>query len=529
MRRAERPTRVSRSGRAPDALKGDHGCSIETETGIDTRLFIGGEFVEADERRDVREPRPVHGRRRLRGRGGEPGGRRARGRGRGRRVPRVVADPACRAAGDLPEGGRGARVPAGRGRRRCSPGRPAARSASACSRCISSPGSSARRRRSAYAPLGEVIPSDTGRLRDGAAAPGRRRRRDRAVERGADPLARSIALPLALGNTVVLKPSSGRRRSAGLLWGEVFAEAGLPAGVLNIVTHAPGEAAGGRRRAGREPARPPAQLHRLDRHGPQARRGGRAPAQARRARARRLQPADRPRRRRPRVRGQRGGVRGVPPPGADLHVGAADHRRAARSPTRSSRGSPRRRSGLKAGDPKEHDTIIGPLINRERALDRAGAGRGRRRARARRCSRAASAEGPCFQADAARGRPGRRGVRARGDLRPGRRDRDRRLRRRGGRARQRDGVRALVRDHDRRRGPRPRARAGDRRRGSSTSTTSRWATSRRCRSAASRTRASAGSAATAVVDEFTETALGHGPARLTPVPVLGVARRRAAR
>ena len=54
--------------------------------------------------------------------------------------------------------------------------------------------------------------------------------------------ARSIAAPLALGNTVVLKPSEWSPFSGGLLWGEVFAEAGLPAGVLNIVTHAPGEA-----------------------------------------------------------------------------------------------------------------------------------------------------------------------------------------------------------------------------------------------------------------------------------------------
>ena len=40
----------------------------------------------------------------------------------------------------------------------------------------------------AYAPLGEVIPSDTGRVRDGHPAPRRRRRRDRPVERRADPL-----------------------------------------------------------------------------------------------------------------------------------------------------------------------------------------------------------------------------------------------------------------------------------------------------------------------------------------------------
>ena len=65
--------------------------------------------------------------------------------------------------------------------------------------------------------------------------------------------ARSIAAPLVLGNTVVLKPSEWSPQVGGLLWGEVFAEAGLPAGVLNVVTHAPGEAAGDRRRADREP------------------------------------------------------------------------------------------------------------------------------------------------------------------------------------------------------------------------------------------------------------------------------------
>jgi acyl-CoA reductase-like NAD-dependent aldehyde dehydrogenase len=45
-----------------------------------------------------------------------------------------------------------------------------------------------------------------------------------------------------LGNTVVLKPSEWSPWVGGLLWGEIFAEAGLPDGVLNIVTHAPGKA-----------------------------------------------------------------------------------------------------------------------------------------------------------------------------------------------------------------------------------------------------------------------------------------------
>ena len=53
---------------------------------------------------------------------------------------------------------------------------------------------------------------------------------------------RAITAPIAYGNTVVLKPSEWSPISGGLLWGEVFAEAGFPPGVLNIVTHGPGEA-----------------------------------------------------------------------------------------------------------------------------------------------------------------------------------------------------------------------------------------------------------------------------------------------
>ena len=94
----------------------------------------------------------------------------------------------------------------------------------------------------AYAPLGEILPSDTGAFAMGV-------RRPVGVVGAIAPWnaalilsARAIAAPLALGNTVVLKPSEWSPQVGGLLWGEVFADAGLPEGVLNVVTHAPGEA-----------------------------------------------------------------------------------------------------------------------------------------------------------------------------------------------------------------------------------------------------------------------------------------------
>lgn len=51
---------------------------------------------------------------------------------------------------------------------------------------------------------------------------------------------RTIVAPLACGNTVVLKPSEDAPYCAGLLMGEVMTEAGFPAGVVNVVTHAAG-------------------------------------------------------------------------------------------------------------------------------------------------------------------------------------------------------------------------------------------------------------------------------------------------
>jgi acyl-CoA reductase-like NAD-dependent aldehyde dehydrogenase len=93
-----------------------------------------------------------------------------------------------------------------------------------------------------YQPMGEIIPSDTGAFAMSI-------RRPVGVVGAISPWnaalilsARSFASPIALGNTVVLKPSELSPYVGGLLWGEVFGEAGLPEGVLNIVTHSPGEA-----------------------------------------------------------------------------------------------------------------------------------------------------------------------------------------------------------------------------------------------------------------------------------------------
>ena len=48
---------------------------------------------------------------------------------------------------------------------------------------------------------------------------------------------RAIAIPLAVGNTVVMKPSEDAPISCGLYLADVLMEAGLPAGVLNVVTN----------------------------------------------------------------------------------------------------------------------------------------------------------------------------------------------------------------------------------------------------------------------------------------------------
>ncbi|MET7403157.1 aldehyde dehydrogenase family protein [Dactylosporangium sp. NPDC005572] len=95
----------------------------------------------------------------------------------------------------------------------------------------------------AYAPTGQVLPSDVPGTRALAV------RRPVGVVAAIAPwnaalvlAGRAVAGPLALGNTVVLKPSEESPMSGGTVWAEIFAEAGLPPGALNVVTHASGDA-----------------------------------------------------------------------------------------------------------------------------------------------------------------------------------------------------------------------------------------------------------------------------------------------
>ena len=55
---------------------------------------------------------------------------------------------------------------------------------------------------------------------------------------------RTVISQIVAGNTVVVKPSEYAPISAGLMIAEIAHEAGFPPGVINVVPHAPGDAAG---------------------------------------------------------------------------------------------------------------------------------------------------------------------------------------------------------------------------------------------------------------------------------------------
>jgi acyl-CoA reductase-like NAD-dependent aldehyde dehydrogenase len=52
---------------------------------------------------------------------------------------------------------------------------------------------------------------------------------------------RAICMPIAYGNTAILKPSMESAAAGGVIIAEIFHEAGFPKGVLNLVTNGPGK------------------------------------------------------------------------------------------------------------------------------------------------------------------------------------------------------------------------------------------------------------------------------------------------
>ena len=87
-----------------------------------------------------------------------------------------------------------------------------------------------------YNAIGEVLPSDHGKVSLAM-------RRAMGVITVISPwnfptllTARGLAFPIAAGNCVVLKPSEETPYTGGMIFAEIFEAAGVPPGVLNVVT-----------------------------------------------------------------------------------------------------------------------------------------------------------------------------------------------------------------------------------------------------------------------------------------------------
>ncbi len=89
---------------------------------------------------------------------------------------------------------------------------------------------------SCYAPIGELMPSEHGKISTAVRSP-------LGVVGVISPWnvpgilsSRGLAFPLAVGNTIVLKPSEDTPYAGGLFFAEVLEEAGVPPGAFNVVT-----------------------------------------------------------------------------------------------------------------------------------------------------------------------------------------------------------------------------------------------------------------------------------------------------
>jgi len=87
-----------------------------------------------------------------------------------------------------------------------------------------------------YAPIGEVLPSLNGKVSNAVRSP-------MGVIAIISPwnmpgilATRPFSVPMAMGNTIVLKPSEETPYLGGLFFAEVMEEAGVPPGVFNVIT-----------------------------------------------------------------------------------------------------------------------------------------------------------------------------------------------------------------------------------------------------------------------------------------------------
>ena len=87
-----------------------------------------------------------------------------------------------------------------------------------------------------YAPIGEVLPSLNGKVSNAVRFP-------MGVISVISPwnmpgilATRPFSVPMAMGNTIVLKPSEETPYQGGLFFAEVMEEAGVPPGVFNVIT-----------------------------------------------------------------------------------------------------------------------------------------------------------------------------------------------------------------------------------------------------------------------------------------------------
>ena len=203
-------------------------------------------------------------------------------------------------------------------------------------------------------------------------------------------VAHKVAPALASGNTVVVKAPQATPFSAALFC-EILLEAGLPPGHVNVV-QGPGREVGGWLVADQRirfytftgSTEVGQQLHRDVGLRPD------------RARARQHRRHDRVRRRRSRSRGGARGELGVPPRRPGVHVDAAALRAERACSTRSSSGSLAATRALKVGDPRDPQTVVGPMISEADAVARRTLGaRGRRPGRPARRRRATHAARCC--------------------------------------------------------------------------------------------------------------------------------------